>query len=178
MNLNYCFTNIAIFLMAVCALQSRANAKNDIKKPPVSSVSAAACPPAKQLKPAQIYGLWRATFSVSPMGLPATATMLLERHAEFSESGAGFVSRDLGPAAGTAAAGGHAAKAQLAGDLEDGFISLDESSNSVSITGTWNGEMVEGSCGKKATGIWKDTSGSAPPEAPDVPFTLEKIPVW
>lgn len=139
---------------------------------------AAVCPPANQLKAAQIHGLWRVRFSHPPVGLPAGATMLLERHAQFSDSVAGFVSRDPGPATGTPAIAGHAAKAELAGDLEDGFLTLDESSNGINITGTWNGEMVEGSCGKKFTGTWKDTSSSAPPDAAEVPFTLEKLPGW
>jgi len=101
--------------------------------------------------------------------------MRLERHAEFSESVAGSVVRELG---GAARPGGHAPRAQLAGDLENGYLTLDESSNGISITGTWNGEMVEGSCGKKFSGTWKDTSDKAPPDTPDVPFTLEKLPGW
>lgn len=100
--------------------------------------------------------------------------MRLEKHAEFSESVAGSVTRDLR----AASVGGHAPRAQLAGDLENGFLTLDESSNGISITGTWNGELVKESCGKKFTGTWKDTSDNAPPDTPDVPFTLEKLPGW
>ena len=76
------------------------------------------------------------------------------------------------------AQGGHAARAQLAGDLEDGHLTLDESSNGISITGAWNGKMAEGTCGRKITGTWKDMSSSAPPDAPDVPFTLERLSGW
>lgn len=100
--------------------------------------------------------------------------MHLERHAEFSESVAGSVLRDLG----TTRSGGHAPRAQLAGDLENGFLTLDESSNGISITGTWNGELVKESCGKKFTGLWKDTRDNAPPDTPEVPFTMEKVPGW
>lgn len=128
------------------------------------------------MKAEQLYGLWAVRFTAPPAGLPARATMLLERHAEFTESLAGVVSRDLGAAAGSKAIAGHAAKAVLAGDLEDGMLLLDESSDNVSITGTWNGEMVEGSCGKVFQGTWKDTSRSAPANAPDVPFTLTRRP--
>ena len=71
-----------------------------------------------------------------------------------------------------------AAKAFLAGDLEGGLLLLDESSDNLSITGTWNAELVEGSCGRKFSGVWKDTSDNAPPDTPEVPFTLEKIPGW
>jgi hypothetical protein len=96
------------------------------------------------MKAEQLHGLWAVQFTNPPSGLPARATMLLERHAEFAESLAGVVSRDLGPAAGSKAIAAHAAKAALAGDLEAGMLLLDESSDNVSITGTWNGEMAEG----------------------------------
>lgn len=158
---------IATFLIAACALNPGARAQNDAKT---------GCPAAQDMKAEQLFGLWTASFTNPPDGLPATATMLLERHAEFSESLAGMISRDLGAAAGSAKIAGHAAKAALAGDLEDGMLLLDESSNGISITGTWNGEMVAGSCGKAFQGSWKDTSSSAPDNAPDVPFTLRKLP--
>ncbi|MDW5444636.1 hypothetical protein [Polaromonas sp. SM01] len=170
-------TRVAIVFIAACALSTWARAQNDTKKSTPTAASVA-CPSAAQLQPVQLYGAWRVQFSQPPAGLPADATMRLERHAEFSESLAGAVSRELGAAAGSRAVAGHAARAQLAGDLEDGFLTLDESSNGISITGTWNGEMVEGSCGKKFKGTWKDTSSSAPPDAADVPFTLERNPGW
>ena len=177
----------AIFLIAAYALCTSATAQNDQKKAPTAAAPALAassstaavtdaCPVAKGMRASQIFGLWAVRFSHPPTGLPATATMLLERHAEFSDSLAGMVSRDLGTAAGTPAIAGHAAKALLAGDLEDGLLLLDESSDKISITGTWNGEMVAGSCGKTFAGSWKDTSKSAPDNAPDVPFTLTRLP--
>lgn len=165
----------ALFLIAVCAAPIRAGAQNNAGKP---VAAAEGCVPAAQLKPVQIHGLWRVRFASAPAGLPVDATMHLERHAEFSDSVAGYVSRDLRPAAGAPPGSSHAARAQLAGDLENGFLTLDESSNGINITGTWNGEMAEGSCGKKVTGTWKDTSAGAPPDTPEIPFTLEKIPGW
>ena len=128
------------------------------------------------MKAEQLYGVWAVRFSHPPAGLPERATLRLQRHAEFSESLAGSVSRDLGKAAGTPAIAGHAAQAALAGDLDEGLLLLDESSDRVSITGTWNGEMVAGSCGTAYQGVWKDTSRSALPDATDVPFTLTKLP--
>ena len=177
----------AIFLIAAYALCTSATAQNDPKVATAatapaltgsSSVAAVAdaCPVAKGIRASQIFGLWAVHFSNQPAGLPAAATMLLERHAEFSDSLAGMVSRDLGVAAGTPAIAGHAGQALLAGDLEDGLLLLDESSDKVSITGTWNGEMVVGSCGKSFAGSWKDTSKSASDNAPDVTFTLTKLP--
>ena len=157
----------ALLLIASCTLFTGVAAQT---KPNAECLAAA------DVKAAQLYGLWAVRFTNPPAGLPARATMLLERHAEFAESLAGVVSRDLGAAAGSKAIAGHAAKAALAGDLEAGMLLLDESSDNVSITGTWNGEMVEGSCGKAFRGSWKDTSSSAPDNAPDVPFTLTRLP--
>ncbi len=163
----------AIYLIASCAGNAWAQGQNSSKsaaKPAPATL--AGCLDAKDMKAQQLFGLWTARFTNPPDGLPATATMLLERHAEFSDSLAGIVSRNLGLASGSPKIAGHAAKAFLAGDLEDGMLILDESSDNLSITGTWNGEMVPGSCGKVFKGMWKDTSKSAPADAPDVPFTL------
>ena len=157
----------AIFFIAAYACFTWATAQNSNKKE---------CLPASQMKAEQLFGVWTVRFASPPAGLPAMATMRLERHEEFSDSLAGVVLRQLPRVIGKAAAGAHAGTAQLAGDLDGGLLLLDESSDNVSITGTWNGEMVEGSCGKMFRGTWKDTSASAPANAPDIPFTLTKKP--
>ena len=125
------------------------------------------------MKADQLYGRWAVRFTNPPAGLPERAVMLLRRHAEFSESLAGTVSREIGK---SGLALGHAAQAALAGDLEDGMLLLDESSDNISITGAWNGEMRPGSCGKVFQGVWKDTSAGAVPDAADVAFTLTRLP--
>lgn len=153
--------------MLACAFSSGASAQN---KPETG------CVPAQQMKADQLFGRWAVRFTHPPAGLPERATMVLKRHAEFSESLAGTVSRELGSASGTPAITGHSAQAALAGDLDEGMLLLDESSDNVSITGTWNGEMKPGSCGQIYQGRWKDTSSSAAPDAADVPFTLTKLP--
>lgn len=128
------------------------------------------------MKADQLFGRWAVRFANPPAGLPERATMLLKRHAEFSESLSGTVSRDLGSASGTPAIAAHSALAALAGDLDEGMLLLDESSDNISITGTWNGEMKPGSCGQVYQGHWKDTSRSAAPEAADIAFTLTRLP--
>ncbi|MDI1237335.1 MAG: hypothetical protein PSV26_07620 [Polaromonas sp.] len=174
------FPRSALVFIAASAVITGANGQNnpDLQAPRAGSPGMSACPPVTQLKAASIHGTWRVRFAPAPAGLPADATLRLERHAEFSESVAGFVTRELGPTAVQPAGGGHAAKAQLAGDLEDGHLTLDESSNGISITGAWNGKMVEGTCGRKISGTWKDMSSSAPADAPDIPFTLERVSGW
>ena len=77
------------------------------------------------MKAEQLFGQWTARFTNPPDGLPATADLLLQRHAEFSDSLAGSVRRNLGAANGSQLLAGHAARAALAGDLEDGMLLLD-----------------------------------------------------
>ena len=157
----------AIFLIAACAIGTTARGQNNSIKD---------CPAPQAMKAEQLFGQWTARFTNPPDGLPATADLLLQRHAEFSDSLAGSVRRNLGAANGSQLLAGHAARAALAGDLEDGMLLLDESSDNISITGTWNAEMVQDSCGRMFSGVWKDTSKTANPDAPAVAFTLQKLP--
>ena len=161
----------AIFLVAACAHITLARAQNDAQKVPNLP-----CKAIKDIKAPQLYGMWQVIFTMPPAGLPNTATMLLEKHEEFSDSLQGVVTRKL-PAFQNAK-DGHAPKAALAGDVEDGLVILDESSNNTSISGTWNGQLVEGTCGREINGVWKDTSASAAPDAPEVPFTMKKLSGW
>ena len=148
-------------------------------KPSAGAAAAAAapCPAAKQVLAPQLYGQWLAVFDKPPRGLPAQAMVQLERHAEFSDSLAGMVQRDLRTAPGGKVPG-HATRAQLAGDIEAGTLLLDESSNGINLTASWDGQIVEGSCGHTIRGIWKDLSNEAPPDAPDVPFVLTLQRGW
>ena len=158
---------IAIFIIASSGHIHWAIAQNSTQNEPKI-----ACLNVKTLKAPQLYGIWQVTFTSPPAGLPSTALLLLEKHAEFSDSLAGTVSREA------VSANGHSAKAALAGDVEDGFVILDESSNNISISGTWNGELTQTSCGREVKGVWKDTSANAAPDAPDVAFVMVKRPGW
>ncbi len=145
-------------------------------KPPAAAPTAP-CPAPKQVLAPQLYGQWLAVFDKPPRGLPAQAMVQLERHAEFSDSLAGMVQRDLRNAPGGKVAG-HATRAQLAGDMEAGTLLLDESSNGINLTASWDGRIVEGSCGRTIEGAWKDLSSAALPDAPDVPFVLTLQRGW
>ena len=172
-----CRKLFAIYLVAACAHFNWAAAQNitNIQGKPV-------CTAAKDIRAPQMYGLWQVTFTNPPRGLPASATLMLEKHEEFGDSVQGVVTRTLPARSGASATSnlkaGHAGKAAIAGDVEDGFVILDESSNNTSISGAWNGQIVEGSCGREVTGLWKDTSASAGPNAHDVPFTLRRLSGW
>ena len=73
--------------------------------------------------------------------------MLLEAHPEFAGNFRGTVNR-----AGELR--------QLAGDVDDGDLTLEESADGVHIAAVWVGEIVEGSCGNEVRGAWK-AEGSA-----------------
>ncbi|MBI2772455.1 MAG: hypothetical protein HYX47_22740 [Burkholderiales bacterium] len=101
-----------------------------------------------------LVGMWRAEFE----GLPRGATLLLEPHASMAESVSGAVNRN-------------GEKALLAGDVDEGEFSLEESTDGVSISATWIGDVVEGSCGREIRGSWQAAS-----ERVARPFVLRKLP--
>ena len=97
-----------------------------------------ACPQAAEVNRLDLLGLWRAEFE----GLAQGATLLLEQHPEYTESVRGAINRD-------------GQRSQLAGDVEDGEFSLEESANGVNISAAWLGDVVEGSCGREIRGSWQ-----------------------
>ena len=163
-------------ILACYAVQTNAIAQTAAATAAATKDQTVICEPVKTMLAERLFGDWRVVFTKPPAGLPTQALMHLERHAQFSESLAGTLSRKLGLAKDSPAIAGHSELALLAGDLEEGLLLLDESSDKVSITGTWNGEMVPGSCGQQFKGIWKDASSSAAPDTHDVPFTLTRLP--
>jgi hypothetical protein len=122
----------AIVLIAACAFPVRAASQSAPEK------AGPACPGPAEVGPQQLLGLWRAEFE----GLGQGATLLLERHPEFAQSLAGTINRN-------------GERARLAGDIEDGEFSLEESTDGRSISATWAGDVVEGSCGREIRGTWK-----------------------
>jgi hypothetical protein len=97
----------------------------------------AACPHASEVRQADMLGLWRAEFE----GRGHVGTLLLEKHAIYSESVSGTINRN-------------GQRSLLAGDVEDGEFTLEESADGKRIAATWLGEVVEGSCGREIRGTW------------------------
>jgi hypothetical protein len=102
------------------------------------ALAASHCPAAAEVSQADLLGLWRAEFE----GLPRGATLLLEKHPELSESVRGAINRD-------------GQRAQVAGDVDEGEFTLEESANGTNISATWLGDVVEGSCGREIRGTWQ-----------------------
>ena len=106
--------------------------------PGLAHSQAPACPASAEVRQQDLLGLWRAEFE----GLAQGATLLLEKHPERSESVRGTVNRN-------------GERGHVAGDVDDGEFSLEESVNGVNISAIWLGDVVEGSCGREIRGSWK-----------------------
>lgn len=103
----------------------------------------APCPPSAQLNARDMLGLWRAEFQ----GQWGGATLLFEPHPAYAGSFRGTINRD-------------GERAQLAGDMEEGELTLEESNDGQRISAVWLGDVVEGSCGKEIRGTWQATGAS------------------
>lgn len=97
-----------------------------------------ACPHASEATQAVLLGTWRAEFE----GPGPAGTLVLEKHPLYRESFRGTIERD-------------GERRALAGDVEDGEFTLEESADGIRIAATWIGEVVEGSCGREIRGSWK-----------------------
>jgi hypothetical protein len=94
-----------------------------------------ACPHSSEIQQAQMLGTWRVELE-RPR---AAGTLVLEKHATYAGSLRGSLERGD-------------AKLQVAGDVEDGEFTMEESADGVHIDATWLGEVVEGSCGREIRG--------------------------
>ena len=95
------------------------------------------CLHASEVQQADMLGLWRAEVE----GVGHVGTLLLQKHPLYAESFSGWIDRDSD-------------RRQLAGDVEDGEFTLEESADGVHIAATWLGDVVEGSCGREIRGTW------------------------
>ncbi len=111
---------------------------------------------AAEIGPRHLYGLWHAEFE----GLPQGATLLFEKHPELTDSVSGAINRD-------------GVKALIAGDVDQGELTLEESLDGQRISATWLGTVVEKSCGREIRGTWNNAATAA-----SYPFVLRKLPGW
>lgn len=97
-----------------------------------------ACPANADLTARDLIGRWRADLT----GTWLSADLVLQPNSDWPGSLAGRIRRD-------------GLEAQVAGDLEDGTFTLEESADGVRIDATWVGQPVEGRCGREIRGIWR-----------------------
>ncbi|HSV52538.1 MAG TPA: hypothetical protein VLJ57_10495 [Burkholderiaceae bacterium] len=117
--------------------------------------AAPACPTPGEVSHQHLYGVWRVEFEQG-----ATASLRFEKHAAFAQSVSGEIQR------GTA-------RAQVAGDVDEGVFHLEESVDGTTIAATWTGQVVENSCGKEIKGTWNNQV-----DGTRRAFVLRKPPGW
>ncbi len=111
----------------------------------------AQCAAADEATHETLLGHWQAQFSAAGEGaagegaasaaLPMAAELELTPHPELAASVRGRLQR-----AGS--------QALLAGDVDQGDFTLEESINGTNISATWIGQVVPDSCGKEIRGTW------------------------
>jgi hypothetical protein len=113
---------------------------------------AAACPTAGEVRQEDMLGRWHAQIETH-----GSATLLLQRNPEFGGSFSGTVERK-------------GQRARVAGDIDQGEFTLEESIDGVRVSATWIGQVVEASCGREVRGTWQADGD----DAPILPFFLKK----
>jgi hypothetical protein len=114
-------------------------------------VQTADCPAATDVSQAHLVGKWKAQVEGG-----GEFALRLAKHPEFAETLIGHVER-------------RGERVPVAGDIDDGELTLEESRNGRNISATWLGEVVEGSCGREIRGTWK-----AEGTLQERPFVLKK----
>ena len=144
-------TVIAILFIAITLINTGARAQSDQK-----NQALAGCPQPEDIGPLHLYGLWRAEF----VGLPQGATLLFEKHPEWTGSVSGAINRN-------------GERARISAEVEQGEFSLEESGDGVQVSAVWQGTVVASSCGKEIRGTWNSQSNRTL-----YPFVLRKLPGW
>jgi hypothetical protein len=114
------------------------------------------CPAPREVGALHLYGEWQVTWA----GGDAPATLQLGRNPEHQDGVRGTLQRG-------------AAVALVAGDVDNGDFSLEESTDGRSIAATWTGTVVENTCGREIQGTWTRASDGG-----EHRFILRKRPGW
>lgn len=102
----------------------------------------------------QLQGEWTASI----IGNAQTAHIALGPHPEWKGNVKGTISRN-------------SVSHPMVGDLNNGAVTLEESSDGQRITGTWLGEAVPESCGREIRGSFQTSEDTAAQD-----FVMRKLP--
>ena len=127
------------------------------------------CPAARDVKPADLYGLWH--FSLWPSGgnedtAVSRGAMLLEAHPDYPDSVRGQLQRSTRA---------DEVKAQVSGDVTDGGFNLDESDDGVAMSAVWTGDLSPTDCRLDIRGTRRAAEGRSGGD-PEWNFRLKKAP--
>ena len=153
--------SVATFLVAITTVWNSGCAQFDSQKQRTAGSAAAACPDARAVRSADLYGDWQARFEAAPGQPASSARVTFVPHPDTTDALSGRIVRDR--------AGGAPQTSVLAGGVGDGRFGIEESSDQVKITGLWNGDLMPGSCGRRIRGTWTDPSDDS-----ERGFLLEK----
>ena len=167
-----------IFLIAITAQLDCARAQNDPKNavaapvtvPAPATAASGTCASPQALTPAQLYGAWQVAWEATAdqrAAPSARETLRMGPNPNHADSLSGELLR------GTV-------RIQLAGDLEDGQLSLEESADGKTISASWLGQVQPGSCGREIRGWWTaDAALSLPAGQPrSRAFVLRRQAGW
>ncbi len=144
----------AIVLVAICVHPALGNAQNSSETVPV------ACPQASEVTALHLYGAWQARWE----GVREAATVTLGRSEDHPDGLRGTIRRPAGQSP---------AQALVAGDVDNGAFTLEESTDGRAISATWSGSFADQACGKEIRGTWTDTATRI-----ERAFVLRKQPGW
>jgi ATP-dependent DNA helicase Rep len=144
----------AIVLVAICVHPALGNAQNSSETVPV------ACPQASEVTALHLYGAWQARWE----GVREAATLTLGRSEDHPDGLRGTIRRPAGQSP---------AQALVAGDVDNGAFTLEESTDGRAISATWSGSFADQACGKEIRGTWTDTATRI-----ERAFVLRKQPGW
>ena len=137
-----------LILIAASALVLSACATNPGNTP---SAPRPACPTATQMDQPELLGTWRADLP----GQRGPITLRLGKHPEWNGTVKGQITRPGGSAI-------------VVGDVNQGKLTMEESADGKKVSGTWLGDVVEGSCAREIRGEWLDDKDNS------TPFVLRK----
>jgi hypothetical protein len=93
------------------------------------------------LKTQNVLGQWRVEWADELAGEPPDARLVFTLNPEFADSLLGLL--DLGHK-----------RHEIAGDIEEELLTLEESPDGTSISANWSLRAVPGRCGKELAGTW------------------------
>jgi hypothetical protein len=141
---------LATLLIATGVHLTLANAQNSPQNSP------AACPRATEVTALHLYGAWQARWE----GVDAPGTLMLGRNPDHPDSLRGSIRRGQ-------------VQTLVAGDVDQGEFTLEESADGRTISATWTGVVVADGCGKEIRGVW-----TAAADKKERSFVLRKLPGW
>lgn len=123
------------WLLAACAPLPPANPPPPLAPPDAEP----ACPVPAGAESAPLYGSWTVQIAGQPDG-----RLRLQRHPDYADSVSGTYTR------------GQNAPIRVAGDVDQGLFTLEESADGRRTTGRWSGQWSPADCRNEIRGTWID----------------------